>query len=443
MRSVDPPDPAQLTGIRARRNGLIRHRVPDLSRQQWAVLALVSIASLFNQYDRALFALALPQIQASLAIDEAHVGYLGSIVRLGALPAFAVAVVSDRIGRRRALLGTIVAYTLLTGATALVPSATSFVACQFLSTAFSQAQVILAVVVLAEELDAEHRGWGIGVFYAIQATGAGLAAALLPLVDTTREGWRILYAVGLVPLSLLALWWRRLPETRRFDAYRHGESRSQLWAGGFLAPVVALASSYPRRFLSLMAVVFFFSVGVAAADFMGPKYLQQAHGWAPAQVTLLYLTGGALGILGSVVAGRASDRGGRRRVTVAFGLAAVVFILFFYNAAGPLIPIAWVAGIFASLGHDTLLGTFGAELFPTSHRATAGGARVVAMTIGGALGLAAESLLYEVLGSHWSAISLLLLIVAIGPLIVAVAFPETAGISLEEIAPERARKESR
>jgi len=442
MRSVDPPDPAQRTGIRARRNGLIRSRAPDLSREQWGVLALVSIASLFNQYDRALFALALPQIQASLAIDEAHVGYLGSIVRLGALPAFAVAMVADRVGRRRALLGTIVAYTMLTGATALVASATSFVACQFLSAAFSQAQVILAVVVLAEELDAEHRGWGIGVFYAIQATGVGLAAALLPLVDTTREGWRILYAVGLVPLSLLALWWRRLPETRRFDAYRQDEGKTQVRAGGFLAPAVALASSYPGRFLSLMAVVLVFSGGGAAADFMGPKYLQQAHGWAPSQVTLLYLTGGVLGILGSVVAGRASDRGGRRRVTVGFGLAAVVFTLIFYNAKGPLLPIAWVATIFAVLGHDTLLGTFGAELFPTSHRATAGGARVVAMTIGGALGLAAESVLYEELGSHWSAISLLLLIVAIGPLIVAVAFPETAGICLEEIAPERARKEN-
>ena len=51
-------------------------------------------------------------------------------------------------------------------------------------------------------------------------------------------------------------------------------------------------------------------------------------------------------------------------------------------------------------------------------------------------------MLYELLGSHWSAISHLLLIVAIGPLIVAVAFPETARISLEEIAPERARTEN-
>src|SRR5438045_2686006 len=52
---------------------------PPLSPRQWQVLGLVSIATLFDQYDRALFALALPQIQSSLGIGEADVGWLGSI----------------------------------------------------------------------------------------------------------------------------------------------------------------------------------------------------------------------------------------------------------------------------------------------------------------------------------------------------------------------------
>ena len=415
--------------------GWLRRHVLVLPREQRLVLALVSIAGLFNQYDRSLFALALPQIQASLAIDESHVGFLGSIVRLGALPAFAVATVADRWGRRRTLLSTILAYTVLTGATAVVPDATAFVACQFFASGFSHAGVLLAVVVLAEELDPAHRGWGIGAFFAIQATGVGLAAGLLPLVDVAREGWRILYAVGLLPLLVIAWWWRRLPETRRFEAYR----REMGGGGGLLAPTVALARAYPVRFFAIAAVVFLFAFGGAAADFMGPKYLQQAHGWSPSRVTLLYLTGGAFGILGSVVGGHASDGRGRKPVTIVFGLAAGVLAIAFYNASGWLLPMAWVASIFALLGHDTLLGTFGAELFPTSHRATAGGARLLAATLGAALGLAAESVLYQLLGSHWTAISGLLVLLGLGPVVVALAFPETAGRSLEEIAPERAR----
>jgi hypothetical protein len=43
-----------------------------------------------------------------------------------------------------------------------------------------------------------------------------------------------------------------------------------------------------------------------------------------------------------------------------------------------------------------------------------------------------------VTGSHWSAISLLLVLALGAPLIVALALPETAGRSLEEISPEHA-----
>jgi hypothetical protein len=48
-----------------------------------------------------------------------------------------------------------------------------------------------------------------------------------------------------------------------------------------------------------------------------------------------------------------------------------------------------------------------------------------------------EGVVYTALGSHWHAISLLALALCLTPLIVALAFPETSGRSLEEIAPER------
>jgi MFS family permease len=90
------------------------------------VLGLVVLASFFEMYDLYLFALTLQQIQADLAIPEASLGLLGSLVRLGALPAGVLTVLADRIGRRRVLLGTILAYTLCTGATACAPNAFTF-----------------------------------------------------------------------------------------------------------------------------------------------------------------------------------------------------------------------------------------------------------------------------------------------------------------------------
>ena len=53
------------------------------------------------------------------------------------------------------------------------------------------------------------------------------------------------------------------------------------------------------------------------------------------------------------------------------------------------------------------------------------------------IGLALESVLYAALGSHWAALSWLLLVALAVPVLVALFFPETAGRSLEEISPER------
>ena len=54
-------------------------------------------------------------------------------------------------------------------------------------------------------------------------------------------------------------------------------------------------------------------------------------------------------------------------------------------------------------------------------------------------GLALVSVLFGVAGSNWQAIVALCALGAVSPLCVLFAFPETAGRSLEEIAPDAPR----
>ena len=121
-------------------------RAPDLTARQWQVLGLVAIVSLFEQYDVYLFQLCLKQIQAELAIQEADLGLLGSIVRFGGVLALPIALAADRLGRRKILLFTILTYTLLTGATAFAPNAETFVALQFFARAFADSGELLEVL---------------------------------------------------------------------------------------------------------------------------------------------------------------------------------------------------------------------------------------------------------------------------------------------------------
>jgi MFS family permease len=410
-------------------------RPPALTRRQWRVLGLVAIVSLFEQYDLYLFSLNLKHIQADLGIDESQLGLLGSVVRAGALLAIFVTLAADRVGRRRILLFTVIAYTGLTGATALAPNATSFVALQFLARIFAAAETLIAVVVIAEEFDPEHRGWGIGALGAIQACGAGLASVMFGFVDVLPFGWRALYLIGLGPLLLIAYLRRTLPETDRFvDLER--VRLSSLRATPMLQPVADLLRTYPRRFWALATVVFVLSAATNPASFFAPKYLQDVHGWAPGWVAVLTFFGGALAIVANPFAGWLSDRKGRRPVTIAFTFAVGLLAIAYYNAMGIFIPVLWILMLFTHLGGEVTLAAYGAEMFPTSQRSTASGARSVAATSGGVAGLAMVSVLFGVVGSNWYAISLLCAVGFLAPLIVAATFPETAGRTLEEIAPE-------
>jgi len=407
-----------------------------LTDHQWRVLGLVSAVSFFEQYDVYLFSLNLKHIQADLGIAESALGWLGSLVRAGALLAVLVTLLADRVGRRKVLLFTVIAYTVLTGATALAPNAEAFVALQFLARTFAVAETLVAVVVVAEEFGPESRGWGIGALGAIQACGAGLAALLFGFVDQLPFGWRSLYFLGLVPLGLVAWWRRTLPETRRFEELARSRA-SSLRATPALAPMLGLVRDYPGRFAAVAIASFAFAAAQSPAVFFAPKYLQDAQGWSPGAVAALNFMGGALAILANPLAGRLSDRIGRRRVAAGFLAVWIASAIAFYNAPAFAVGPCWVLMLFLFFGAETTLSALSVEVFPTSQRSTAAGARGLLAGVGAVGGLAVVSVLYAQLGSNWAAVSAVALAAVVIPPVVLVALPETAGRSLEEVSPER------
>jgi len=411
-------------------------RVPQLPARQWRILGLLACAELFENYDLGIFGLALPQIQLGLGIPEDQVGNLSALLRLGTIPALAITVLADRIGRRRLLLATILGFTACTFATTFVRDTAQFAALQLLARVFVAGETMLAVVVLAEELKARDRGWGIGMLGALGAMGHGLAAIVFGFVEILPFGWRALYAIGALPMGLLAWFRRGLPETGRFQAHRAARGPQGGWRA-WAQPMRDLVTMYPGRVAVIgLAVVPLDFVLVTASLFMA-KTLQEVHGYAPGEVTVLYLVGGALGILGNIAAGALSDRWGRRGVLgLLLGVLALAFYSF-YNGSGPAIAVIWVVQVFALQGVGVLFKALGSELFPTSYRSTASGVRAILSTLGGSAGLVLESGLYAAAGSHGAAITWMLPALAIPPLVIWFGLPETATRELEEIAPER------
>jgi len=406
-------------------------RTPPFTKRQRRVFWIASTAGFFDQYDRALLSLALKQIQTGLKIAESQLGSVLSIIRLGYLLSLLMTPFADVFGRRRLLLYTVFGYTIFTGLIAIAPDARAFVAFEIIARAFAGAEAAIAMVIVAEEVDAAYRGWAIGLLGAVSNIGYGLAAIVFAFVNVIPYGWRGLYAIALLPLVLIIPLRRVLPESARFEKEKlEGLRPVKVWE-----PVIQLYNAYPGRLIMMLSIAFLSSMGGNAAGFLFPKFLQEAHHWSPGNVSSLVFFGGALGIIGSIVAGRLSDRYGRRVMGAAFTILAPLLTIWMYTATGRSIVPAWILETFFDVAAFMILNAYSAELFPTSYRSTAGSALAVAGTTGGALGLYLEGVLYNVTGSHARAVCYLTVFWIIAPLIMWF-LPETSGRELEEISPE-------
>jgi putative MFS transporter len=399
--------------------------------RQERILLLVGAAAFFAGYDQNVFGFAIPQIQASLHIPENQVGLTVSYFRLAAIVALVIAASADLVGRRRLLLVTLFGQGFFTLLTAFAPDYNSFVWAQFLTRVFGYAEEMLCYVVIAEEMAAGARGWANGTIASLFYVGAGIASLIFSMITILPYGWRSLYAIGATAIFLVAWLRRRLPETQRFTAQA---PRTQSRTAETLALLKDLAREYPRRILVVLVAAGSFGFAIAAATVLQSKYLQSFYGYAPWQATVVTIPGGLIGLALAIMAGRLSDRWGRRPLAMAIiALAGICFFFFYGGAPGWAVPLLWILAFFGFFSGDALIAGFALEIVPTQYRSTVSGLRYVVEIGMGAVALALEGVLFDRLGAHGPAIQLLLAPLVIT--LVAILFlPEPAGKTLEEMA---------
>jgi predicted MFS family arabinose efflux permease len=285
------------------------------------------------------------------------------------------------------------------------------------------ALLICVAIQAVEEMPDGSRAYAVSVMGLSAGLGGALAIGALPLADLGTAGWRLLYVLPVAGLGMLRWVARDLPESRRFEA-PHGEAR---------------LAGHGRRFWLLAVSAMLLSLLAAPAGFYANRYLTTEHGFSAFDITLFAFVTGGPSIVGVIVGGRLADIRGRRPVgAVALVVSAVTAALFYLSSGAAL----WIWGLVgAVIGAASLpaLGVYGPELFPTGLRGRAGGIIALTGLVGSAAGLLIAGFLADEVGSLGPAIAPL----SIGPLLVAVlvlvAYPETAGSTLEDLNPEDRR----
>ena len=408
-------------------------RVPSgVERRHLSLLGAVVFALLFEEYDLAMITSVLPEIRAAFGIAEPDLPLYLGIIRLGALPALVVIPFADRIGRRRTFLASLMGTSLFTLATGFAWSIESFVLFQMLVRTAFVAGVAVAYVLISEEFPATRRGWGMGVLAALGASGYGLAALLFSQIEHLPHGWRFLYWVGVTPLVCFPIFRRTIPETDRFTRHRQSRAPSLGWRHEVIEPLRLLVAASRVRFIGIsfcMSALGF--AGVAAFQFTS-YYTRTELGWSPGEYATMVILGGAVGIVGNVIAGSLGDRLGRRWVGAVCMAGFPAFVaLFYWGPAGTVWP-AWIGLVFTSSGGRMILRAFSTELFATDHRGTATGWTVLIETFWSAAGLV---LLYLLSDQQGDLVRLtpFLALATIAAAAVLLRFPETRSRELETI----------
>ena len=340
-----------------------------------------------------------------------------AIIRLGALGSVVTLRLADRWGRRPLLLVSVLAFTLLTGATAAASGLALFVVLQLLARVFLTTEETLAGVVLTEELRPEHRGAGIGMLGIISTAGFGLVAILLLLVDQTPLGWRLFYLVALVPLAVVIYLRRNLSETRAYALAAATDRVHRSWWPD-LAPTDA---RHLRRLLVVLA-----AMGMLATSsfFFAAELAQDDYGWK-GLFTLIVFAAAPTTLLGYIAGGRLSDRFGRKPV-----LASSVLTL----SAGAVpvfsgLPVLYAPGFFLMAGADAAVqavrSAFAGELFPTEVRGTLGAVAGAVVVVAGSAGLLLAGALASVVSPSVTVLGLAG--VAAASVLSLRGLPETAG----------------
>lgn len=384
-----------------------------------STLAYLAMVSMVVGYLGTLLTQTVTFAAREFGASSGAQGLVLASVRTDVVLALAVVTVADRRGRVKILVLAAGLACVITAAGAGAGSLATLAASQVPARGLATAAGILISIVAVEEMPAGARAYALSLLAMSAALGAGVSVIELSICDLAPGAWRVEYLVGLVGLVVLVPVARRLPESRRFT----------------IPHPPASFRGHGGRLGLLAATQFLLNAFIVPASQFQNQYLRTERGFSAARVSLFNLAIYTPGGLGVVAGGRLSDTRGRRVVAMVglVGGAGATTASYLIHGAG-----MWATALVGVILGAVLipsLGVYGPEMFPTALRGRANGVLTAAGRLGSVVGLVTAGSLSGVLGGLGHPLAIL----AVGPLVlvgvVALFYPETAGVELEDLNP--------
>ncbi|MGG1658140.1 MFS transporter [Brevibacillus sp. NRS-1366] len=374
------------------------------------VVSLCWLSILAEGYDLTVYGAVLHELlrDPEWALTPVMAGAIGSYVLVGMLIGnVIVGSLTDLIGRKNTLIASVTLFSVSMGLAAMAPSPEMFGLFRFIGGLGIGGVVPTATALTLEYSPPERRS----LLNAIMFTGyplGGVVGALLALHFLPEYGWRMMFWIGVLPLLLIPVMVKWLPESiiflhsrKRFQEAEQVAKRFGFSVASFTSfeekqegPLESKWHSIRQLFhkSNIRATLLFWS-----AMFMGllmiyglntwlPKLMQKAGYPLGSSLTFL-LTLNLAAAFGVLIIGAASDHWGSKRViTGSFLLGGISISLLSVKSSLPVVYTLVALAGFGAISSSLILAPYITKYFPPDTRATALGFALGFARLGAVIG---------------------------------------------------------
>jgi MFS family permease len=349
---------------------------------QRRTLLAAALGWMLDAFDAMLYALVLAHVMRDLGMSKGTAGFLNSLTLLASgIGGVAFGFLADRLGRKRALMLSILTYSVCSFASGLATSVLMLAVFRFILGLGMGGEWNTGATLVAESWPTELRAKAISIVQSSWAIGYALAALAVGIVLHYAD-WRMAFFVGILP-ALVVLWIRRgVPES---EMWQH-----RLAKGGDAASFNSTASTpqtgfaglfrppYLKPTLALLFMNFFGMFAWWGLFTWIPPYLslpleQGGRGFGTMGTTTLLVVLNLVGMFpGYASFGWVADYLGRRKSFILYTLMAALIVPFYALAIAPwTVMLLGTVLAFFGTGFFSGSGIIGSEIFPTEVRARA------------------------------------------------------------------------
>lgn len=388
-------------------------QAPWLSPVSKSTLTKVSVVAffawVFSVYDFTLFGTLLPVIAEDFGWSTAKSAEVATWVQVGTfLVALMVGPMVDRLGRRSALVITVLGAAVASALTGLAGGVLTLIIIRSFS-GFGYSEEVVNSVYLNEMYGKARRrgfmyafvqsGWPVGALLA-----AGITALTLPLV-----GWRWSFVIAAIPSVILAIIATRLPESPAFLALKEARRLRDEGDNAGAQRVAAEADvelTHPRlselftpelrkHTVALSLAWLFNWMAIQVFSVLGTTVLTEGKDVSFENALAVLVLANAAAFAGYIFHGWVGDRIGRRPTIIAgwtLGSVLTAIMLFGPNSSGFVISM-YAATLFFLTGPYSAVLFYGGESFPAHVRGLGANVAHVMGPVGAILGSAILAIL--------------------------------------------------